>query len=147
MKTLSGFALILLLSTYGCKKETEAPPGPPAVKVDREMNLITASEWIIYKAEVSGINVWDLLIEACQKDDTYRFYADSTLTTYENTTVCSGNADSTQSFWSFYDGRKKLIGTVLGLSDTAEILTLTETDMKLNVDYDGSPALIYFRKP
>jgi len=48
--------------------------------------------------------------------------------------------------WSFYDGRKKLIGSVLGINDTATILDLQDATMNLLVDYNGNPVTVYFKK-
>jgi hypothetical protein len=85
------------------------------------------------------------MIEDCQKDDTYRFYRDSTLMVYDNTDKCSGGTDSTDSEWQFFDGRKKLIGTILGTTDTANVLVLDPSSMILGIDFDGSPLKVYFK--
>ena len=45
-----------------------------------------------------------------------------------------------------YDGRKKLIGSVLGINDTATILDLQDATMNLLVDYNGNPVTVYFKK-
>lgn len=144
--------LAVLTGLAACKKEKDEYVQPeivtdPPVQKDTIMDMISASSWLAYRADVNGFNVWDLLVEDCTKDDTYRFYRDSTLMQYENTEVCPGSTDSSGSVWRFHEGRKKLIGTILNITDTAEILSLTKTEMKLSVDYNGTPALIYFKKP
>ena len=111
------------------------------------MKRITSHDWIMYKVTLGGLNMWDAgVIQSCQKDDSYKFYKDSVLMTYENANVCSGNSDSTESSWQFFDGRKKLVGTILGSTDTADILLLDDLNLNVQVDYSGSPAVIYFKK-
>jgi len=142
------FIVITLVSFWAasCKKETAPPPSPPVVQEDLDMKRITSAPWKIYRVEVSGLDLYNLAVPACQQDDTYRFYKDSTLMQYENGNICSGNPDSTATYWAFYDGKKKLIGTVLGLTDTATVVTLEDALLKLSVDYNGSPAVIFFKK-
>jgi hypothetical protein len=138
--------IVLVFLLNACKKETIIEQGAPAPE-DIEMNRITANPWIVYKVTLGGTDIWNLgLIPSCQKDDTYKFRRDSSLTQYENSEVCSGGTDSTESTWTFYEGRKKIIGSVLGIDDTATILDLQETTMNLLVDYNGNPVTVYFKK-
>lgn len=147
MKTLFSIFIFSVIIFAACKKtEDEKPQVNNTPTSDIEMNRICANPWKAYQVDVNNMNIWDLLIEACQKDDTYKFNRDSSLIHYENTDVCSGMPDSSSSQWTFYEGRKKLIGTILGITDTAEIVTLQDNEMKLSVDYNGMPALIYFKK-
>jgi len=112
------------------------------------MKRLTQWKWLIYKVEVGGVDFWKLpgVIESCTKDNTYKFYKDSVLTQYENTEVCSGAPDSTRSEWQFLDGRKKIMATLFGLSDTANVVSLGDSTMQLGINYQGSDALIYFKK-
>lgn len=138
--------IVLVFLLNACKKEIiiETDNQPP---VDTEMNRITANPWIVYKVTLGGTDIWNLgLIPSCQKDDTYKFRRDSSLTQYENKDICAGGIDSTESTWTFYEGRKKIIGSVLGIDDTATILDLQATTMNLLVDYNGSPVTVYFKK-
>lgn len=147
MKTVFSLFILTAVIFVSCKKTEDEKPqvnNPPAS--DIEMNRICAAPWKAYQVDVNNMNIWDLLIEPCQKDDTYKFNRDSSLIHYENANVCSGMPDSSSSEWTFYEGRKKLIGTILGITDTAEIVTLQDNEMKLSVDYNGMPALIYFKK-
>lgn len=139
---------LLAVGIYACKKETETPQtnDPPAPTVDIDLKNISAKPWVMYKAELAGINIWNSgMIPDCQKDDLYRFYKDSTLMTYENTKKCSGNTDSTESSWMFYNNKKQIIGTILGIEDTADVVTLNETTLNLSIDYQGSPVKLYFK--
>lgn len=140
--------VFVLLGLNACKKED-----PPKKTInndqpgtDVEMIKITASPWIAYRADFNGLNGWDFLVEDCQKDDSYKFNKDSTVVQYENANICSGMPDSTTNNWNFYEGRKKLIGTFFGITDTATIITLLDKEMKLNVDYNGTPVTIYFKR-
>lgn len=142
------FFVFILLGLNACKKED--PPiktdnnNPPGT--DQEMIKLTATPWMAYRADFNGINVWDFLVDACQKDDSYKFNRDSTVVQYENANVCSGNPDSTTNNWNFYSGNKKLIGTFFGITDTATIVTLIDKEMKLDIDYDGTPVTLYFKR-
>lgn len=129
-----------------CKKDKVADPAPVVVQEDLELKKITSAPWKIYRVEVNGFDVYALAVPACQQDDSYRFYKDSTLMQYENGNICSGNPDSTATRWQFYEGKTKLIGTVLGMTDTASIVTLEDALLKLSVDYNGNPAVIFFKK-
>lgn len=142
------FLVFAIISVWAvsCKKETESPANPPAVTEDLELKRITSAPWKIYRVEVNGFDVYSLAVPACQQDDSYRFYKDSTLMQYENGDICSGNPDSLATHWEFYDGKKKLIGTVLGMTDTASVVTIEDALLKLSVDYNGSPAVIFFKK-
>ncbi len=138
---------LLLTLVLGCKKTIEQPAEEKKVTEDIEMKRITAFPWVIYKVTLGGTNIWDLgLIESCTKDDSYKFYKDSTMTQYENAEVCSGGQDSTKNTWYFYDNKAKLIGTLLGITDTATVLSLQETEMSLLVNYNGNPVNVYFKK-
>ncbi len=149
-KFLLACAVVFALS-QGCKKKEDTPKTNDPVVVptdDIEMKRISKHQWMIYKLELSGTDVWNnpLIVKDCERDDSYRFYKDSTLMKYENANICSGEADSTENTWQFYDGRKKIIGTLIGIKDTLGIVSLQDTFMQLSVDFMGNPALIYFKK-
>lgn len=145
MKKLLIFGL-LAVGFFACKKE-DPQPGSNDVVEDIPMKRLTSFPWLVYKATLNGNNIWNLgLIDACQKDDTYKFNRDSSLINFENTNVCSGNPDSTMTDWRFYQGRDKLIATMLGITDTALILALDTADMQLQVNYQGSPVILFFKK-
>lgn len=145
-KTL--IVITAICALYACKKETETPSNTnnTVIPEDLEMKKITAKPWLIYKAESNGVNVWNLgAVEKCQKDDTYRFYKDSLLKQYDNIDKCSGTTDSTDSEWYFYNNKKQLVGSILGLQDTVDIVTLSETELTVSLDYDGMPLKIFFK--
>ena len=150
MKYLALYSVAACALLFACKKEKEDIKDEQQQQPVEDIDLkrITAHQWIVYKLEAGSLNVWDFpgLIEACLKDDSYRFYKDSTLTQYENAKVCSNGKDSTVNNWQFYDNKKKLIGTMLGITDTVDIISLQDTSMQFSLEYDGTPAMIYFRK-
>lgn len=137
------FAALLFLNA--CKEDNDELVAGTAQE-DLELKRITSAPWKIYRVEVSGLDVFNLAVPACQQDDSYRFYKDSSLMQYENSNVCSGNPDSASTHWEFYQGKSKLIGTVLGITDTAGVVALEDQLMKLSVDYNGNPALVFFKK-
>lgn len=141
-------AIVLLLFVFSCKKKDKGDDGPGTPAQDIEMQRITRWKWLVYKVDVGGVDFWKLpgVIESCTKDNTYRFYRDSVLTQFENSEVCSGATDSSQSEWRFIDGRKKVMATLFGLSDTANVVSLGDSTMQLGINYQGSDAVIYFKK-
>lgn len=141
-------AIILLLLVFSCKKKEKGDDGPATPAQDIEMKRITQWKWLVYKVEVGGVDFWKLpgVIESCTKDNTYKFYKDSVLIQYENSEICSGADDSSRSEWQFIDGRKKLMATLFGMSDTANIVSLGDSTMQLGINYQGNDALIYFKK-
>lgn len=139
------------LLMVSCKKETPEKPDDKTTNtpvINYEMLRISKPNWIIYKFELGGFDYWSIpgVIDACNKDNTYHFYTDSTLTTYENDNVCTGSTDSTRSTWQFLDNNKKIEATLLGITDTADILLLTDSTMNLSFDYNEQPAKVYFKK-
>lgn len=151
MKYFWGILTFLIVLSAACKKEKKGPDNPPpdnTPKISERMMNITANEWIIYKFVLGGTDFWLVpgVIDACNKDNTYRFYRDSVLTTYENTNICSGNTDSTRSNWEFVDNEKKVMATIFNITDTADILLLNTTNMNLSFDYGGQPGTVYFKK-
>src|SRR5690606_17902825 len=124
IKNTLACAFLVLLIFSACEKKTDGPGSPPDTR-DIEMLRITAEPWTMYKVELSGQDIWNMgFIDQCQKDDTYRFYANKRMVQYENRNVCSGNTDSSENEWDFYNGRKSVIGSILGITDTAQILEL-----------------------
>ncbi|MES2617051.1 MAG: hypothetical protein V4613_04180 [Bacteroidota bacterium] len=139
------------LIVASCKKEQPVKPDDQTTTqpvINYEMLRITKPYWTIYKFVLGGIDYWSIpgIIDACNKDNTYRFYKDSVLTTYENDNVCTGSTDSSRTNWKFLNNNKKIEATLLGTTDTADILLLTDSTMDLSIDYNGQPAKIYFKK-
>ena len=147
--------VVILIGIGACKKE-KPPVAEEKVKPadtipilpDYEMMHITKPLWIIYKLESGGVNIWSIpgIIDNCLKDDTYRFTKDSVLTDYENKVHCAGTTDSTKSKWQFIDNRKRVLADLFGMSDTADIKSLTDTTMQLFINYSGQDADVYFKK-
>ncbi|MEN9345219.1 MAG: hypothetical protein RLZZ60_688 [Bacteroidota bacterium] len=141
-KSFIAIACILGL-LYACRKDIEYIQPAPA---DTTLEKISQHDWTITRLDINGNNVFGLVIPACQQDDSYRFYKDSVMSQYENANVCVGNADSSQSHWQLYNGTKSIIATVFGTTDTANIELITDTELTISLDYNGNPAVIYFKK-
>jgi hypothetical protein len=139
----SFIAIVCVLGLlYACEKDINTLP----ITVDTTLEKISQHNWTIYRLDINGNNVFGLVIPACQQDDSYRFFKDSVMSQYENANVCEGNADSSQSRWQLYNGNKSMIATVFGTTDTAKIENITDTELTISLDYNGNPAVIYFKK-
>lgn len=81
---------IVIALAYSCKKKAEPPKAPDSASANLEMQQITAHQWEIYDVKTGGFSVWNIpgIIQNCLKDDSYRFYKDSLLVSYENTLKC-----------------------------------------------------------
>ena len=146
---------ILVLAAFvcfinACKKKVDKPITPivvPVLPIDSALIKLTANKWEVYDVKISDNSIWSIpgIIQACMKDDSYQFFKDSFLSAYENAKKCATD-DSTRTKWQFIGGTKRVKATLLGQSDTADIISLNETKLQLGLDYNGSPAEIFFRK-
>lgn len=116
-----------------CKKD-EGDSGTNATNI---LGTWTASDIII-----DGDSWWPLMDE-CSKDDKSTFKADGTVVEDEGPTKCDPNDPQTSSGnWSFIENDTKIIYD----EDTATILSLNSSSMKLGFDEDGISAEIHYRK-
>ncbi len=149
MKTSVFLSVILSVLILACKKnKSDGSESPAKTTFDSTSIHITTPLWVIYDVQSSGISVWGLpgIIDNCLKDNTYKFYPDSVLTSFENTNKCSGSADSTQSQWYLFNKNKNMVATILDVTDTAEIIKITSDRMQLLIDYEGNPVNAFFKK-
>lgn len=115
-------------------------------KAKTKTELITAGKWQMSAATLTmndnGVDTtYDFFadMEACEKDDFMTFGTDGNGSEDEGATKCDPADDQTTSGkWSFYDNETKLIITVDGDADTADIVELTESTLKLKY---SEPAL------
>ena len=142
----SFFSLLLIVSAVACRKPVGCDVCPSEIVVDSTLETLSKHNWTIYRLDMNGLDVFGLVIPTCQQDDSYRFFKDSVMSQYDNNNKCAGNSDSTNSHWQFYNGTKSLIATVVGTTDTAQIESITGSELKLSLDYNGNPAIIYFKK-
>ena len=108
-------------------------------KAKTKTELITAGKWqmsagTLTMTENGKDTTYDFFadMEACTKDDFMTFGADGKGTEDEGATKCDPSDDQTTAgTWSFYQNETKLITTTDGDADTADIVELTESTLKL----------------
>jgi hypothetical protein len=148
-KSLSIVALAALTYT-SCKKEEEKKDeNTSGGKTNLE--LLTQKDWKVTGITASGNDVWGL-VEACNKDNQYRFRSDDSLVLFDNNTKCDpADPDSTVSSYKLYNQTKLIldvkISNAIQLQDTTSIIEITETTMKVDANYSGIPATITFTHP
>jgi hypothetical protein len=108
--------------------------------------------WKVNSLTSGATDFW-MLVEACNKDNQYRFRKDDSLSIYDMTSKCNGtDPDSTASYYKLYNNNTQLILNVKltstnVLNDTTDIVELSETLLKINATYSGIPATISFTHP
>jgi hypothetical protein len=119
-----------------------------------KLELLTQKNWKVSSLVSSGQDLWNsFLVEACNKDNQYRFRTDDSLSLYDMTSKCSpSDPDSSVSIYKFYNNNTQLILNVKltstnTLNDTADIVELSETLLKINAEYSSVPATISFIHP
>jgi len=131
------------LFVTSCDKEKDKVEEP---KAKTKTELITAGKWQMSAGTLTMNNMgvdttYDLFadMEACEKDDFMTFGTDGKGAEDEGATKCDPADDQTTSgTWKFYENETKLIITVDDDADTADIIELTETTLKLKY---SEPAL------
>lgn len=153
-KTFSLFAAVTL-TVFACKDKEDNDDNSnniPAGKTKQE--LISLKNWKISALVTSGTDLWNTpFIDACNKDNQYRFRGDDSVSVYDMSNKCSGtDPDSSVGYYKLYNNNTQIIlnlklTSTNTLNDTAEIAELSETMMKLNAEYSGMPATISFIHP
>ncbi|MBC7425057.1 MAG: hypothetical protein H7321_00875 [Bacteroidia bacterium] len=147
MKKILICAVCATAILVACKKKDEKTIDPiPAGPTKTE--LISANEWILKDAVSNGTSYYPFL-QACQKDDSYRFLKTNILENYDNAIKCdAADPDTVKSNWSFYNNETQIIVDLKKFSyqDTADIQSLTSDKMVFIIDYIGSPLEITFKK-
>jgi hypothetical protein len=145
-------AAVCSVAVFSCKDEEPTPPvtKPPVTKTAAE--LITMKNWKVNSLTSGATDFW-LFVEACNKDNQYKFRSDDSLRIYDMTTKCNGtDPDSTSSFYKLYNNNIQLIlnmklSSTITIDDTTDIVTLDENTLKINTVYSGLPATITFKHP
>jgi len=137
MKKFSTYLVLatLGLAAVGCSdKKDDAAPTKTA--------LLTAKTWRNTDVKVSGLSVYAILIDACQKDDLLKFNADKTLTYNNGTVKCDSSEPATQTgSWALLTNDTQLtITDPDGDATTGTITSLTSTSLVVtaNEDLTGS---------
>jgi len=156
MKNLQIFSVALTLSAifYACKDPVVTPDNTNNNTTSKtKQELLTSKNWKITSLVSSSTDVWALLVAACNKDDQYHFRTDDSLCKYDMASKCTvSDPDSTVSIYKLYNNNTQLILNVkltssITLNDTADILELNENSLKINAEYSGLPATIFFSHP
>jgi hypothetical protein len=151
---------IILLSAatvfiFSCKKtEVDNNNNNNGGSSKTKLELLTQKNWKVSSLVSSGTDIWGtFLVEACNKDNQYRFRTDDSLSLYDMKSKCSPtDPDSSVSIYKFYNNNTQLILNVKLtstniLNDTADIVELSETLLKINAEYSSVPATISFIHP
>lgn len=143
MKTIK-LPLITLLSISllftACEKETSSPI---ALTSKSKTELLCSGKWQKKSFTINpGIDIgggviitdWYTQIGECSIDDTEKYETNGTGIFDEEANNCDPNGPQTYSFnWSFKDNETILITA----DDDAKIINLTETDLVIELNYDG----------
>lgn len=142
----------MLIMAYACKEKDPEDENKGNGKSKTE--LLRGSNWKINSLVSSGTDIWNtVLVEACNKDNQYKFRSDDSLVLFDMSSKCqTSDPDSTVSYYKLYDNDSKIILNVnltstVAINDTAEIVTLDESTLQLNAEYSGLPATIIFKHP
>lgn len=153
LKTLTLFSALSLLA-YACKDDEQTDDGGNTGPVKTKSELITMKNWKILSLVSSGTDVWNTpFVEACNKDNQYKFRGDDSVAVYDMSNKCNGtDPDSSVGYYKLYNNNTQIILNIKltstnTLNDTADIAELNETSMKLNAEYSGLPATISFIHP
>lgn len=148
---LSSLALVFV---FACKKEEKKDDTNNGGSNKTKSELLTQKNWKISSLVSSGTDIWNtFLVDACNKDNEYRFRTDDSLVLYDKASKCSvSDPDSSVSMYKFYNNNTQLILNVkltssTTLNDTATIVELNENSLKLDAEYSGVPATISFTHP
>jgi hypothetical protein len=157
MKLLKPIILLSLVTlfVYSCKKTDEnTNNNNNGGSTKTKSELLTQKYWKVSSLVSSGQDLWNsFLIDACNKDNQYRFRKDDSLSLYDMKSKCSpSDPDSSVSIYKLYNNNTQLILNVKLtstniLNDTTDIVELSETMLKINAIYSGIPATISFTHP
>jgi hypothetical protein len=145
-------AAVCSVAVFSCKDEEPTPPTTTTPTTKTAAELITMKNWKVNSLTSGASDFW-LFVEACNKDNQYKFRSDDSLRIYDMTTKCNvTDPDSTSSFYKLYNNNTQLIlnmklSSTITIDDTTDIVTLDENTLKINTEYSGLPATITFKHP
>lgn len=140
------------VAIFACKDEENPPATTTTPTAKTAAELITIKNWKINSLTSGATDFW-MLVEACNKDNQYRFRSDDSMSIYDMSTKCNTtDPDSTASFYKLYNNNTQLIlnmklSSSITIDDTTDIVTLDENTLKINTEYSGLPATITFKHP
>jgi hypothetical protein len=151
---LFSWALVATMAIYACKDKTVDPPANNNNNTKTRQQLLTGTNWKISALTSGSTDIWgnSILVPACNRDNEYKFRTTDSMVAFEKSNKCNTNdPDSTVSFYKLYNNNTQLIlnmklaGNML--NDTAEIIELTESTLKVDAQYSSFPATITFIHP
>ena len=137
--TLFLAAAATILSFGSCSKDDDNNGDSNPVS---KTTLLTTGGWVIYSnIEIQGPNTYDIFASNndCDKDDILIFNKNSSITFDEGATKCNPSDPQTytQDTWALVSNDTKLSITLdNGGVELIDIITLTSTEMTLQVTYD-----------
>jgi hypothetical protein len=153
-KHLFSLALGTCLIVFACKPDPPVTPPGNNNTGKTKKELITTKTWKVSSLVSSSTDIWATqFVDACNKDNEYRFRNDDSITQYDKAMKCSGSdPDSMVSYYKLYNNNTQLVlnlklTSTSTLNDTADIVELSETSLKINAEYSGLPATISFIHP
>lgn len=143
-KTIFVFFVLAILGLMSCEDDKNLS----------KTDIITNTDWVVTSMTISpGINLGDgeitdlfVLMDECDKDDIYRFFADGSFQLDKNGLLCYENeAQVQQGNWQFNENETVL--TVTTIIDGAtqiseyEIIELNKNKIKgkMTINYYGMP--------
>lgn len=150
--------LVTVLSVsliHACKDKDENPPADNNQNNGKtRQELLLAGSWKISSLVSSNTDIWNTpFVASCNKDNEYVFRSDDSLVLYDMADKCDvADPDSTVSYYKLFDNDTKLILNIrltstTTLDDTADIVELNQSSLKINAEYSGLPATVSFIHP
>ena len=156
-KALFCLAIAATVLVFACKKKKSDDPGPDNnTDYSKRPAMLMVKNWKITSLSTTSFGeIWtnDAFVAPCNRDNTYWFRHDDSVAIYDGGTKCnSSDPDSTRGFYKLYNDNKQMIlnmklSASITLNDTADISELSDSRMKLNIEYSGIPGIITFEHP
>ena len=147
-------ATCIVTAVFACKDKNDDDKKDDGGTTKPKSELLCQKRWKIESLVSSGTDVWNTpFVAACNKDNEYQFWTNDSLTAYDMSSKCDvADPDSTRSFYKLINNNTQIILNVKltstnTLNDTADIIELSESTLKLDAIYSGLPASITFKHP
>lgn len=141
--------LVGVLLIYSCKDKTKDPEPTDNTNGKSKQELLSEKTWKVSSVVASGSEIWGLLSQPCDKDNTYKFKNNNVLTLFNTPLKCNvADPDSTNSAYKLIGDNKiylnlRLSSSIL-IDDTTDINTLDASTLKLNIKYSGIDGVATF---
>jgi len=152
MKKIFLMMAVGVLSIYfvSCKKEKkEDTPKTP----ESRQSILSKENWVISTVEIGGQDIWSsFIVQACYKDNEYNFKTNDTLEIYDKVIKCdAADPNTLYNNYKLLDAENKMylnleLTPIIKINDTATLIELTNSKLKMIANYSGSPATVTFIK-